>query len=163
MANWTVREYLIKRNEFVAGFGSTNLGDISPNILVRFSNWCFWLVKTTEASICKSVIGPACRYKGNPPRGHYDGEPCDYEHGTCVDNALGAKSTSKCIAYGPGMGPSSINNDPVDQERDQSGDYSAIIRWWSADNPRKRQNLMIKIQRTLLVACKNKITIVAPI
>ena len=33
-----VREYLIKREEFVAGFGSTNLGDISPNILARFLN-----------------------------------------------------------------------------------------------------------------------------
>ena len=50
------------------------------------------------------------------------------EPGTCVDNALGAKLTSKCIAYGPGMGPSSINNEPVDQEMDQSGDYLAIIK-----------------------------------
>ena len=62
------QEMLEKRmgNGFIAGFGSTNLGDISPNIL-----------------------GPACRYGGNPPRGHYDGEPCDYEHGTCTDNNLG--------------------------------------------------------------------------
>ena len=89
------------------------------------------MVQTTNQSalILKPFIGPACRYKGNPPRGHYDGEPCDYEHGTCVDNALGAKSTSKCIAYGPGMGPSSINNDPVDQEADKSGDFSAMISW----------------------------------
>ena len=37
MADRSVHGYLIKRDEFVAGFGSTNLGDISPNILARFS------------------------------------------------------------------------------------------------------------------------------
>ena len=78
--------------------------------------WCTLIGSMDRPSFWKPYTGPACRYKGNPPRGHYDGEPCDYEHGTCVDNALGAKSTTKCIAYGPGMGPSSINNDPVDQE-----------------------------------------------
>ena len=91
-------------NDFIAGFGSTNLGDISPNIL-----------------------GPACRYGGNPPRGHYDGEPCDFTHGTCTDNALGATSVSKCIAYGPGLGPSSVNGIDIIQTEFNDKDTTDII------------------------------------
>ena len=67
--------------DFVAGFGSTNLGDISPNL-----------------------DGAKCRYEGNPPRGVEEGSECNQEHSTCPSDAFGNMSPEFCIGHGLGLG-----------------------------------------------------------
>lgn len=88
---------------FVAGFGSTNLGDVSPNL-----------------------DGAKCRYDGSPPVGVQEGIECDYEHSTCPDR-LHNPSPLFCIAHGNGTGPEFINEEKVYQHMFDMTDSTDII------------------------------------
>lgn len=93
-----------ENSDLIAGFCSTNLGDVSPNI-----------------------NGHKCSYNGEPPIGAQEGQDCDYEHSTCPKNAAGAQSPHYCFTFGVGWGADFINNAENERKEHDMKESTDII------------------------------------